>query len=63
MNLGENIKRIRIQKGFNQKQLAIKSNISQSYLCDIEKGRFNGSIVVLKSIANSLQVELSEILK
>lgn len=63
MNLGEKIKLLRIQKGMNQKQLAEKCQISASYLCDIEKGRFNGSLNVLQCIAKSLGVELVDLFK
>lgn len=63
MDIGNNIRLLRIQKGLNQKQLAERSGISASYLCDLEKGRFAGSIRVLQSIAAALDVCVSELLR
>ena len=63
MDIGNNIRLLRIQKGLNQKQLAERSGISPSYLCDLEKGRFDGSIRVLQCIAAALDVNVSELLK
>ena len=62
MSIGKNIKKYRSVKGFTQKELAEKSNISRSYLADLERDRYNPSLDVLKLIANSLEVDLSELL-
>ena len=59
----EIIRLLRIQKGLNQKQLAERSGISPSYLCDLEKGRFAGLIRVLQCIATALNVCVSELLR
>ncbi|WIF95165.1 helix-turn-helix domain-containing protein [Caminicella sporogenes] len=56
MCLGDNIKKCRKIRKLTQKELAAKSNISRSYLADIENNRYNPSVEVLKSIANALDV-------
>lgn len=63
MSLGQQIKNIRQEQNLSQKQLAQLVQISPSYLCDVEKGRCNCSIRVLKRISLVLNVEIAELLK
>ena len=62
MSIGGKIKDLRKERKLTQVELAKKSNISRSYLTDIENDRYNPSIETLKAIANSLEVTLSDIL-
>ncbi len=62
MALGENIKRLRKDKGLTQLKLASEAGISRSYLADVENNRYNPSLDTLHSIANSLSVPVSELL-
>lgn len=62
MSIGGKIKNLRKERKLTQVELAKKSNISRSYLTDIENDRYNPSIETLKAIANSLEVTLSDIL-
>ena len=62
MSIGERIKILRKERKLTQVELAKKSNISRSYLTDIENNRYNPSVETLKAIANSLEVKLSDIL-
>jgi ribosome-binding protein aMBF1 (putative translation factor) len=59
--VGENIVRLREQKGLRQIDLAIELNIDDSSLRRIESGRTNPTIITLKKIADVLKVNLSEI--
>lgn len=59
--IGENIVRLREQKGLRQIDLAIELNIDDSSLRRIESGRTNPTIITLKKIAEVLKVNLSEI--
>lgn len=61
MSIGERIKNLRKENNLTQVELAKKSNISRSYLADIEKDRYNASLDTLKSIASSLNVSLGTI--
>lgn len=62
MSIGGKIKVLRKERKLTQVELAKKSNISRSYLTDIENDRYNPSVETLKAIANSLDVKLSDIL-
>lgn len=52
-----NIKRRREELGISQKELAKKADISQSMLCDIEKGRCKPSIYTAIKLAKVLQID------
>ena len=51
-----NIRERREQLGISQKELAEKAGISQSFLCDIEKGRCKPSIDTAVKLAQVLDV-------
>lgn len=63
MSIGQKIKSFRKENNLTQKELAKKSNISRSYLADIENDRYNASLDTLKSIANSLEVNISDLIE
>ena len=56
MNIGDNLKKIRKEKGVNQTEFAKSLNISQSYLSDLENGRKNISMKTVQQIASELNV-------
>ncbi len=62
MSIGENIRKYRNERGFTQKELAEKSNLSRSYLADLERDRYNPSLDSLKLIADSLEIDVSVLL-
>ncbi|ODA41058.1 helix-turn-helix transcriptional regulator [Desulfosporosinus sp. BG] len=62
MTLGENIKFYRKQKKLTQNELANLSNMSRSYLADIERDRYNPSVETLKAIADALHIKLSSLM-
>lgn len=62
MSIGKNIKMHRKESNLTQKRLAEKANISRSYLADVENDRYNPSLEVLSSIANSLNLKISDLL-
>lgn len=63
MNIGKKIKKYRKEKGLTQLDLATKSNMSRSYLADVENNRYNPSVDTIKSIANALDVPMEEFFK
>lgn len=61
--LGNNIKRIRKEKGLGIKDIADVVGISEAYVSQLENNkRDNPSVDILKSIAKSLGVELGDLL-
>ena len=63
MNIGEKIKGYRKEQKLTQVELAKKSNISRSYLADIENDRYNASVETLKAISSALNVNLSSLIE
>ena len=63
--IGENIKRIRVEKGLTQVDLVgrIEAQIDTTNISRIEKGRTNATIHTLYRISKALDVPLSEICK
>lgn len=62
MSIGLNIKSWRKHRGMTQYQLAEKTNLSRSYVADIERGRYNPSVETLDSISRALNIKISELI-
>jgi transcriptional regulator with XRE-family HTH domain len=54
--VGANVRRLRVEREFNQEQLAHDAHIDVTYLRGIEAGRRNPSIMVLGRLAAALGV-------
>lgn len=61
MSIGLNIKKWRKERGLTQVQLAEKTNLSRSYVADIERNRYNPSVETLEAISKVLNVKISEL--
>ncbi|MGO3812680.1 helix-turn-helix domain-containing protein [Mesonia sp.] len=58
---GQNLKKLRKQKGFTQEQLAIDLNIEISQISRIERGVINTSIGNVNAIAKVLKIDHKEL--
>lgn len=61
MNVGASIRSIREKKGMSQGKLAEKVNITQSMLCQIERGTKTPSLPLSTEIAAALGCTLNDI--
>ncbi len=61
-SIGERIKIARKSAGLTQLELAKKTNLSRSYIGDIEKDRYNPSVSTLQLIATATNTPLEELL-
>ena len=52
----DKIKSVRIKKGVSQMELSLRSNLSQSFIANIEKGKKQPSVLTLIRIADALEV-------
>jgi transcriptional regulator with XRE-family HTH domain len=52
----DRIKIIRVKKGISQIELSLRSNLSQSFLANLEKGKKQPSVLTLIRIAGALEV-------
>lgn len=62
MAIGENIKRIRKEKGLTQKALGERCNISEGNIRKYESNRQKPKIETIQRIANALNVSVLDIL-
>jgi transcriptional regulator with XRE-family HTH domain len=58
-----NLRRIRQERGFSQEELAHKTQMSRSYLSQLEKAKFHVSIKVIGKLAATLEVSPDDFLK
>jgi len=61
--IGENIKRIRVKKGYTQLDLAVECGMEESNIGRIENGNTSPNIKTLLKIAKGLGVSLSELVR
>lgn len=59
--VGENIRRLRCQKGFSQEEFAFLTKIDRSYMGRIERGEANITIKVIETISTCLDCSPSEL--
>jgi transcriptional regulator with XRE-family HTH domain len=52
----DKVKSTRVKKGISQVELSLRSNLSQSFIANIEKGKKQPSVLTLIRIANALEV-------
>lgn len=61
--LGENIKKIRIEKDITQSEVARRLGVDRSFVSNIEKGKNNPTLSTITSLAKVLDVPTTELLK
>lgn len=57
--LGARIRYLRQQKNMTIEELALEAEINRNYLCDLERGTRNPTVVVLNKVAKALEINLS----
>ena len=57
--LGARIRYLRTQKNMTIEELALEAEINRNYLCDLERGTRNPTVVILNKIAKALEINLS----
>jgi len=57
-NIGKSLRYYRKQKGFSQYELAERTNVSQSYISEIERGMKVPSLETIEEIAEVLGIEV-----
>jgi len=61
--VGTNFRRIRLERGLTQEQVAEMSGFSQQYVSGLEAGQRNPTVVSLWELANSLGVSPIDLLQ
>ena len=61
-NLAKNVRRLRLQKGTTQEELAFAAEIDLTYMGGIERGKRNPSLLVMGRIPEALSVPLTKLI-
>lgn len=60
--VGKNVRKLRLQKGMTQEELAFEAKIDLTYVGGIERGKRNPSLLVLGRIADALSTPLAKLI-
>ena len=60
--LGQNLRRLRLAKGWSQEAYADEAGIHRTYVSDIERGARNPTIAIVEKLAVPLGVTVSDLL-
>lgn len=60
--LARNMKKIRLEKGLSQEQLAFEADLHRTYISGVERGIRNPTVLVIERIANALNVPMHMLL-
>ncbi|MGC9602671.1 MAG: helix-turn-helix transcriptional regulator [Minisyncoccia bacterium] len=61
--LGENLKRIRTEKGMSQGDIVRELGMPRSFVSSIENGRTNPTLATIAKLAKAIGVSTDELLK
>ena len=61
IRIGHNIYKLRKARRLSQQELAKRAQVHRNYICHVERGKRNVSIVIIDRIAKALGVEIHEL--
>lgn len=61
--LGKRIAYLRKQRRWSQEELSFESGVHKNYICDLENGKRNPSIITLSKLALALKITLDELFR
>jgi XRE family transcriptional regulator, aerobic/anaerobic benzoate catabolism transcriptional regulator len=61
--LGERVRLLRSQRGMTRKALSQHAKVSERYLAQLEAGKGNGSIVLLRRVAKAIGISVAELVR
>ncbi len=62
VRLGENLRRLRMEKQLSQEAFAYEAKIHRTYISDLERGARNPTIRLIEKLALALGVKASQLL-
>ena len=61
--VGRNVRRIRLEQGLTQEQLAERCGHSQQYVSELERGEQNATLISIAEISQALKVSHLELFR
>jgi transcriptional regulator with XRE-family HTH domain len=59
---GIRLRQLRKAKGWSLLELSVRSNINHNYLCDLENGRRNPTLMILGRLSSAFDITVSSLL-
>jgi transcriptional regulator with XRE-family HTH domain len=63
VQFGKKVRELRKAKGWRQIDLAAHAKLSETYICELEKGKWEIGLVTLERLAEALGVKVSELMQ
>jgi transcriptional regulator with XRE-family HTH domain len=63
IQFGKKVRELRRQRGWRQIDLAAHAKLSETYICELEKGKWEIGISTLEQLAGALGIKPSDLLK
>ncbi len=63
IKLGKNLKRLRIERGISQGQIARTLKVGRSFITNIENGKTNSTLDTIARVAQAVGVSVGELVK
>ncbi|MDB5814679.1 MAG: helix-turn-helix family protein [Rhodocyclales bacterium] len=60
---GEAVRRIRLEHGISQEQLALMTGLDRSYMGGVERGDSNVTLLKMNAVARALGLSLAELMR
>lgn len=60
--LAANVRALRVEKSFSQEELADRAELDRTYISQLERAKCNPSLLVLSKVAQSLGVNVVDLL-
>ena len=60
--VGLNVRKLRLERGWSQEELAFESGLHRTYISGIERGARNPTVLVLAELAEALGVSPARLL-
>lgn len=60
---GGNLKRLRTKKGLSQGEIARRLGVDKGFVCNVENGKTNPTLVTITKLAKAIDVSASELLE
>lgn len=61
--VGWNIRRLRVERGVSQDELALVANVERAYVGYLERGQRNPTVATLERLSAALNVHISQLFK
>jgi transcriptional regulator with XRE-family HTH domain len=63
VRLGENLRKVREERGWSQEELAFKAGVHRTYVGAVERGEYNVTIFTLRRFTKALDITVQDAIR